>query len=276
MTEEEWLESTDLSPMFHGLLRCEISRVNERKLKLLACHCYRRVWASLMDEVCREAVIVAERYADGLADANHLADAKLAVMRAFETAVEKGMADRAFSTSMPSHSKYFLTGSQSHLSRAFYAAIDLCTVEASFTPFVPSPPYMPPEAYRSIAAVSAAKCAATEAAALDVGPSESLDIDLEEWARAYKCEQRKQAAFLRDIFGNPFRPVAFSPEWRTSTAVAIAQQMYESRDFSPMPILADALEDAGCDNADILEHCRDLKATHARGCWVVDEVLGKQ
>jgi len=70
--------------------------------------------------------------------------------------------------------------------------------------------------------------------------------------------------------------MSFSQEWRTSTTVAIAQQMYESRDFSPMPILADALEDAGCDNADILDHCRDAKATHIRGCWVVDQVLGKQ
>jgi hypothetical protein len=43
-----------------------------------------------------------------------------------------------------------------------------------------------------------------------------------------------------------------------------------------MPILADALQDAGCENADILDHCRDAKATHVRGCWVVDLVLGKE
>ncbi|MCE9566408.1 MAG: hypothetical protein K8U57_30660 [Planctomycetes bacterium] len=81
---------------------------------------------------------------------------------------------------------------------------------------------------------------------------------------------------LRDIFRNPFRPVVFSPEWQTSTAVAIAQGMYESRDFSAMPILADALQDAGCDNDDILTHCRNANATHVRGCWVVDLVLGKE
>jgi hypothetical protein len=84
-----------------------------------------------------------------------------------------------------------------------------------------------------------------------------------------------QAGLVRDIFGNPFRPVSFSEEWRTSTAVALAGQMYESRDFSAMPILADALQDAGCDSDDILNHCRDEKATHVRGCWVVDLVLGK-
>jgi hypothetical protein len=80
---------------------------------------------------------------------------------------------------------------------------------------------------------------------------------------------------FRCVFGNPFRQVACLPEWRTGTALAIAQQMYESRDFSAMPILADALQDAGCDNDDILNHCRDPQATHVRGCWVVDLVLGK-
>ncbi|MBA4186884.1 MAG: hypothetical protein C0467_02580 [Planctomycetaceae bacterium] len=84
----------------------------------------------------------------------------------------------------------------------------------------------------------------------------------------------RDCSLLRDIFGNPFQSVAFSPEWRTSTAVAIAQGMYESRDFGAMPILADALQDAGCDNDDVLTHCRGT-GPHVRGCWVVDSVLGK-
>jgi hypothetical protein len=81
---------------------------------------------------------------------------------------------------------------------------------------------------------------------------------------------------FRDIFGNPFRPVSFSPSWQTDTAVALARQMYDSRDFGAMPILADALQDAGCDSDDILAHCRDPKQVHVRGCWVVDLVLGKE
>ncbi|MBY0459193.1 MAG: hypothetical protein K2V38_17825 [Gemmataceae bacterium] len=80
---------------------------------------------------------------------------------------------------------------------------------------------------------------------------------------------------FRDIFGNPFRPVVFLPDWRTSTAVALAAQMYDLRDFSAMPILADALQDAGCDSDDILGHCRG-DGPHVRGCWVVDLVLGKE
>jgi hypothetical protein len=83
------------------------------------------------------------------------------------------------------------------------------------------------------------------------------------------------SALLRDIFGNPFRSIPLVPEWRTDTAVILAQEMYESRDFSAMPILADALQDAGCDNPDVLSHCRDTSLTHGRGCWVVDLVLNK-
>jgi hypothetical protein len=80
---------------------------------------------------------------------------------------------------------------------------------------------------------------------------------------------------VREQFGNPFRPVAFSKSWRTDTAIALARQMYESRDFGAMPILADAIQEAGCDNDDILSHCRG-DGPHVRGCWVVDLVLGKE
>jgi hypothetical protein len=88
------------------------------------------------------------------------------------------------------------------------------------------------------------------------------------------AEQRFQAKLLRDIFGNPFCPVAFSPSWRTSAALGLAGSMYEFRDFAAMPVLADALEEAGCDSADVLAHCRG-PGPHVRGCWVVDLVLGK-
>jgi hypothetical protein len=79
-------------------------------------------------------------------------------------------------------------------------------------------------------------------------------------------------AVVRCIMGNPFRPVAFDPAWRTSTVVALADQMDQSRDFGAAPILADALQDAGCDVPDILDHCRG-DGPHVRGCWVIDFVL---
>jgi hypothetical protein len=88
-------------------------------------------------------------------------------------------------------------------------------------------------------------------------------------------EEAEQVLLFRDIFGNPFRPVAFDPAWRTVDAVSMAQHMYDTRDFSAMPILADALQDAGCDSDDVLTHCRG-PGPHVRGCWVVDLVLGKE
>jgi hypothetical protein len=91
-----------------------------------------------------------------------------------------------------------------------------------------------------------------------------------------RAEKAVQAAIVRDVYGNPFRPVAFDPSWRTSTAVSLARQMYEAREFSAIPILADALQDAGCENDDILKHCRDPHGVHVRGCWVLDLVLGKE
>ncbi len=88
-------------------------------------------------------------------------------------------------------------------------------------------------------------------------------------------ELASQCGIVRDIFGDPFRPVDFSPEWRTETTVLMARGMYESRDFSGMPILADALQEAGCDSEEVLNHCRDANTAHVRGCWVIDSLLGK-
>jgi hypothetical protein len=95
----------------------------------------------------------------------------------------------------------------------------------------------------------------------------------QDYVASKAAEERAQSALLREVVANPFRPVAFSPNWRTDTVITLARLMYESRDFSAMPILADAIQDAGCDSAELLEHCRDANAVHVRGCWVVDLVL---
>jgi hypothetical protein len=83
---------------------------------------------------------------------------------------------------------------------------------------------------------------------------------------------------MYDLFGNPFRPVTIVPSWLAWNDGAIrkmAAAIYEERAFDHLPILADALEDAGCHNADILTHCRQ-PGKHVRGCWAVDLVLGKE
>lgn len=80
------------------------------------------------------------------------------------------------------------------------------------------------------------------------------------------------AAIVRDIAGGS---LAFDPAWRTAAALGIAGRAYESRDFTALPVLADAIQDAGCEDASVLDHRRRPDAVHARGCWVVDAVLGK-
>ncbi len=77
---------------------------------------------------------------------------------------------------------------------------------------------------------------------------------------------------LEDLIGPDPLP-AFAPQWRTGTAVSLARGMYDAREFSAFPILADALQDAGCEDAAILSHCRDPNQVHVRGCWVLDLVL---
>jgi hypothetical protein len=74
--------------------------------------------------------------------------------------------------------------------------------------------------------------------------------------------------------GHASRLVAFSSSWRTDTAIALARRMDAAQDYSAMPIFADALQDAGCDDARILDHCR--LGSHVRGCWVVNLVLGQE
>jgi hypothetical protein len=88
----------------------------------------------------------------------------------------------------------------------------------------------------------------------------------------------KQATLLRCIFGNPFHPVALNAAWLAwdyGTVRKIARAIYYDRAFDRLPILADALEDAGCTDKAILDHCRQ-PGEHERGCWVVDLLLGKE
>lgn len=78
---------------------------------------------------------------------------------------------------------------------------------------------------------------------------------------------------IRCVFGNPFRQVAFDPAWRTTAVVSLSQSIYTEWDFGRMPCLGDAIESAGCDDTDALDHCRS-RTEHTRGCWVVDAILG--
>lgn len=228
MTEEEWLNAASSWRMLNNVQELFGRQKKywwDRKYRLFGCACFRAVWELLPDEVLHSAVVVAEKYTDGLCDKSDLDEARRAIIQ------------------------------QSHWLKSVY--VECCL---------------------QLLLRTARK---TAESGLRACHWEKVNCALS--TEDLKRERREQEArlarlhceIIRDIFGNPFRLVAFPTHWRTSTAVAIARQMYELRDFSAVPILADALQDGGCDNEDVLTHCRDVNAIHVRGCWVVDAVLGK-
>jgi hypothetical protein len=91
---------------------------------------------------------------------------------------------------------------------------------------------------------------------------------------AWEAERQVQVDILREIFVNPFRPITLDPAWRTSAVTGLGEQIYIEKDFDLLSILADALDDAGCNNQEILDHCRS-GGEHVRGCWTIDLILGK-
>jgi hypothetical protein len=98
--------------------------------------------------------------------------------------------------------------------------------------------------------------------------------------RHWVAECAAQAALVRDIIGNPFRPAPFTPlpwaRWGAGDFAKRARTIYESRDFARLPALADDLEAGGFAYADVLRHCRQPGVEHVRGCWVLDLLLGKE
>jgi hypothetical protein len=101
--------------------------------------------------------------------------------------------------------------------------------------------------------------------------------DHRHYRQAEAEEELAQVALLRETFGNPFRLVKPDPawlRWNDRTVPAMAQAIYEERAFDRLPVLADALTDAGCEDEAILSHCRS-EGPHQRGCWAVDLLLGR-
>jgi hypothetical protein len=114
-------------------------------------------------------------------------------------------------------------------------------------------------------------------ATLELQSSISPPFDADAYHTALSRREQTAGRFaveFRDIAGNPFRPVAWQPEWNSETAALLARGIEIDRAFDRMPILADALEEAGCDSPQVLQHCRHV-SVHVLGCWVLDGVLGR-
>lgn len=247
MTEADWLGATRPHRMLHILNRlARRSRrpVCHRRLKFFALSCCRLAWPAILDERSRNAVEVAEEHMVGSATDEQLS----AAVRDADASREQALAARQALFETPQW-----RGDPTATALSMSASI-----AAHLVHFVAASGY-----YQGLIA-HVRDSVGFRGVGLREWPSARVRIDQ---LLAEMCQS------LRDVFPNPFRRVTFDLSWRTSTAAALGRQMYRSRDFSLMPILADALQDAGCDNEDMLTHCRG-DGPHVRGCWVVDLILG--
>jgi hypothetical protein len=121
--------------------------------------------------------------------------------------------------------------------------------------------------------------AADEIVELQAWSAEDAEFDEKEGDKAYQrgkaTAEWMVAALLRDIMGNPFRPVSVQPSCLTPAVVGLAESIYNDLGFDRISELDDALEAAGCTNAEVIDHCRG-SGPHARGCWVLDLILEKK
>jgi hypothetical protein len=246
MTDAEWQSGTDPTRMLAFLQ--DTGRASDRKLRLWACACVRRVLPLRADRRSREAVEVAEAYTDGRVAQRNL------------------------------HAWGWLREQAGGMVALFYAW-DAATTAACYGAGM---------AADARAATDKEKVAAWEATfrrAWGAGatPSEAMAEadgavpDSTSWLagrEAARTEEREaQARLVRDLFGPlPFRAVTLAPACRTPGIVALATAIYEAHDFARLPDLAAVLEAAGCTDAAVLGHLRG-PGPHTRGCWALDLIL---
>jgi hypothetical protein len=242
MNETDWLHARNPSGLLSYLAGFPTSR---RKLRLFSCACCRRIWRYFTPELWRRAVGAAEAFADGRVEAAVIQALRMPLLAPAPRRVVP--ADR----------------------------------DVWIEPIHWREPVVPPEPFgmRNLTETYAGAAVGWTLWLSDMCEASALEAagvvaDYAAKASKRKQEARYQCALLRDIVGNPLRAVTVNREWLSNTVVAVGEAIYEDRAFDELPILADALEDAGCDNADILDHCR-RPGEHVLGCWVIDLILGK-
>jgi hypothetical protein len=248
MTEAKWNSSLDvrrLLPVLRKQWRGDQETL-EKKLHRYYVACCRAIWQLLPQQGSREGVEVAERYLEGEATREEL--------RKVDYEVE-GAAFNLDYNGNPRDIRLWVQAARAISKNKLRAMLhpveavsrELLTKAAYFVDFAVVYPGMK-----------------------EKNPWAGDMI----WAG---CDPFLSAPLLREMFGNPFHPSGIDPSWLSwngGTVVHLAQGIYDERAFDRLPILADALEDAGCPDVGILAHCRG-PGPHARGCWVVDLLLGK-
>jgi hypothetical protein len=252
LTETDWRKCDDLEAMLSFLQH----QASDRRLRLFACACCRALWPVLADERARRAVDVLERYADGRASEADLQAARVdaEAARAHARAVISSQEAVDVFGTMPTAERWV----RSRLAQLEMEAANVVLLAA--WPAQQRPPWW-----------QAAEVATTAEWVFEAGIANARDLKGDPAAPA------PLADLLRDVF-NPFRSVLdVDPAclaWQGGTVRRLARTIYEERAFDRLPILADALEEAGCEAADLLAHCRS-GGEHVRGCWAIDLLLGQ-
>lgn len=304
MTEAEWLACADPARMlefFRG-------RASDRKLRLFAVACCRRIWSLFTDESGRRAVEVAELYADRAVSEGERHAAFVAAVREARNWVNNcSIVDNAIGYST-SAAAYVLAHEDSIEEEATAAGANdvVIMAHACHHEVEWHGPAMIVALDASAAVGAAVIASLDEEERVAAGEQENyLDEEVQTFAAgsayaktmgfsltaippvermaaaetARQTEATSQCDLLRCIFGNSFRPPTPLPPdvlaWNNATVFRLAQRIYDERAFDRLPMLADTLEEGGCHEADILCHCRSEKP-HVRGCWAVDLILGKE
>jgi hypothetical protein len=255
MTESEWLVCMDLDAM----LECLREKAGNRKLRLFAAACCRRIWGLMQDDRSRHAVEIAEQWSDGKATDEERREAAAFAHQA--------------------HSDMWAIPHRDSEQLARLNARDAAAWICKDAPYaeITGPGITDCTVTVALSAASAAGIATTP----EAGPRQHARCS------AILIESIAQVVLLRDTFGPlAFRPLpTIDPElfaWNGGLVRRLAEAAYEERslpagtlDPARLAVLADALEEAGCTDAELLAHFRS-PGPHYRGCWALDVVLGKE
>jgi hypothetical protein len=269
MTEAEWLACTDSDALFDHLT---FRKVSPRKKRLLACGCCRLIWDQL-EERSRAAVAVSERFADGYADLWELVRAAARATRVWEES-ERRLHEWDRGRTIHSHPRTpeeAANASQWH--GLFHAT------QAAGAARYASSVQMDRQGEHPLDEDDEIDLAFNRNARMAhywQGPRSASTAAF--FAQRGRPVEWPTLPLLRDVFDNPFRQPNVDSAWLAwngGMVVNLARAIYDAGRFTDLPILADALEEAGGGDETILAHCRG-PGPHVRGCWVVDLVLGKE
>jgi hypothetical protein len=245
MNESEWNSCTDPKQMLAWLRRN--GKLSERKARLFAVACCRDLWPWIVDEFSNKVVEVAERYADGNA-----------------TEAELRQAHNAFHAEA-----YMLREAQS-----WWGQRVLEFMNKAF-PFDDEWPDLSPTLF-DLAVLGAASRKAVKGANIVVRDVVRVPEESSENRDTTMAQQA--CGVLRDLFANPSRPVAIDSSllrWNDGLLVKLAQGIYDEKEWDRVLVLADALEEAGGADEEVLFHLRQQGVSHSRGCWAIDLLLNR-